>query len=158
MAFTDFIKKVMYGPGEGEEFMDDTNEDFDEGFEGEGRDTASSGKTTEDEAVSSSGTNSGSTVNMTSGSAIEMKVIKPDTLDSASKIADCLLDRKTVLLNLENTSKETARRLIDFLNGVAYAINGDLQKVATDTYVVTPNNVEVTGDPVRETSDNTSIG
>ena len=61
-------------------------------------------------------------------------------------ILNYLVDRKTILLNLEETNKETARRLIDFLNGVAYAINGDLRKVATNTYVITPSNVELTGE------------
>ena len=50
------------------------------------------------------------------GSALEMKVVKPQTFDSVSQIADHLLSRRTVVLNLESTSKETARRLIDFLN------------------------------------------
>ena len=54
-----------------------------------------------------------------STSAIEMKVVTPTTFDSAAQIAFLLLDGKTVLLNLENTNKETAKRLIDFLSGVA---------------------------------------
>lgn len=77
------------------------------------------------------------------GSALEMKVVKPQTFDSVSQIADHLLDRRTVVLNLESTSKETARRLIDFLSGVAYSIDGSIKKIATNAYVITPNNVDV---------------
>jgi len=59
------------------------------------------------------------------------------------QIADHLLNKRTVVLNLENTNKETARRLIDFLSGVAYSIDGALKKIATNAYVITPSNVDV---------------
>ena len=78
-----------------------------------------------------------------SGAALEMKVVKPQQFDSVSQIADHLLNRRTVVLNLENASKETARRLIDFLSGVAYSIDGSIKKIATNAYVITPNNVDV---------------
>ena len=78
-----------------------------------------------------------------SGTALEMKVVKPQQFDSVSQIADHLLNKRTVVLNLENTSKETARRLIDFLSGVAYSIDGSIKKIATNAYVITPNNVDV---------------
>ena len=87
-------------------------------------------------------------VSVSSGSSIEMVVVKPEKLETVTQIADYLVDRKTILLNLEETNKETARRLIDFLNGVAYAINGDLRKVAANTYVVTPSNVELSGEKI----------
>lgn len=77
------------------------------------------------------------------GSAIEMKVVKPDRFEMVADIADLLLAGNTVLLNLEETNKETTRRLIDFMTGVAYAIKGDLRRIANNTYVVTPNNVRV---------------
>ena len=53
-------------------------------------------------------------------------------------------------MNLEETSKETARRLLDFLSGVAYSINGNLKRVANNTYVITPCNVDVSGDQLRD--------
>ena len=77
------------------------------------------------------------------GTALEMKVVKPQQFDSVCQIADHLLNKRTVVLNLENTSKETARRLIDFLSGVAYSIDGSIKKIATNAYVITPNNVDV---------------
>ena len=98
-------------------------------------------------------TQMGSGVGITSGSAIEMIVVKPEKLETVTQIADYLVDRKTILLNLEDTNKETARRLIDFLNGVAYAINGDLRKVASNTYVVTPSNVELTGEKLSASTE-----
>ena len=85
-------------------------------------------------------------VSMASRSSIEMKVVSPTKYDAVTQIADLLLEKKTVLLNLENTNKETAKRLIDFLSGVAYALNGDIQKVADNTFAVTPNNVAVSNE------------
>lgn len=78
-----------------------------------------------------------------SGAALEMKVVRPEHFDSVAQIADHLLNNRTVVLNLENTNKETARRLIDFLSGVAYSIDGSLKKIASSAYVITPNNVDV---------------
>ena len=98
-------------------------------------------------------TRANSGVSVSSGSSIEMIVVKPEKLETVTQIADYLVDRKTILLNLEETNKDTARRLIDFLNGVAYAINGDLRKVATNTYVVTPSNVELSGEKLSSSQD-----
>ena len=53
-------------------------------------------------------------------------------------------------MNLEQTGKDTARRLIDFLSGVAYALDGKIKKVAANTYIITPYNVDVMGDLIDE--------
>ncbi len=92
----------------------------------------------------------GRTANVTAvaGSSIEMKVVTPSSYDSVTQIADLLLSNKTVLLNLEKTNKETAKRLIDFLSGVAYALSGEVQKVADNTYAITPRNVAVSKETV----------
>ena len=78
--------------------------------------------------------------------ALELKVVRPERFDSVTQIADHLINNRTVVLNLEATNKETARRMIDFLSGVAYSIDGNLKKVANNTYVITPGNVAVTND------------
>ena len=80
------------------------------------------------------------------GSSLELKVIRPDRFESVSQIADHLLNRRTVVLNLEATNKETSRRIIDFLSGVAYSISGNLKRVANNTFVITPCNVDVSND------------
>ena len=84
--------------------------------------------------------------------ALEMKVIKPDKYDSATaqKIADHLLSKRTVVLNLEETNKESARRLIDFLSGVAYSISGYIQRVAANTFIIVPENVDISGEQLQE--------
>ena len=89
-----------------------------------------------------------------SGSNLKMQVVRPETYDSdtATQIANHLLNRCTVVLNLEKTSKEASRRLIDFLTGVAYSIGGDLRNIATNAYVITPSNVDVENAKIRPTS------
>ncbi|MBQ8403238.1 MAG: cell division protein SepF [Clostridia bacterium] len=83
------------------------------------------------------------------GGAIELKVVKPERYGNVKQIADHLLNHRTVVLNLESTNKETAKRLLDFLSGVAYSIDGQLKRVATNTFVITPSNVDVSGEQMR---------
>ena len=85
-------------------------------------------------------------------SSIELKVVRPDTFVNSRQIADHLLNNRTVVLNLEATNKETARRILDFLSGVAYSIGGQLKRVANNTFVITPDNVAVSGDQMRASS------
>ena len=59
-----------------------------------------------------------------SSAAIEMKVVRPERYEDGNQIADHLLNNRTVVINLEATNKETARRMLDFLTGVAYSIDG----------------------------------
>ena len=81
-----------------------------------------------------------------SGNAIELKVVRPESFNAVGQIADYLLNHCTVVLNLEATNKETAQRIVDFLNGVAYAIDGQIKSVTNSTYIITPNNVSVSGE------------
>ena len=77
------------------------------------------------------------------GSSIELKVVRPDKYEDVVGIAEHLLSHRTVVLNLENANKEVCRRMIDFLSGVAYSIRGQIRRVTTSTYIITPNNVDV---------------
>ena len=81
--------------------------------------------------------------------AIELKVVRPETYASVTEIADHLLNHRTVVLNLEATNREVAKRLIDFLAGVAYSIDGQLKNVANNTYIITPCNVDVADSQIR---------
>jgi cell division inhibitor SepF len=89
---------------------------------------------------------------MSTGAAIELKVVKPERYANVKQIADHLLNHRTVVLNLEATNKETAKRLLDFLSGVAYSIDGQLKRVASNTFVITPANVDVSGDQMHPAS------
>ncbi len=81
-----------------------------------------------------------------SAASLEMKVVKPERMDAAFGIGEHLIARRTVVLNFEDTNKETVRRILDFLGGVVFAIEGNIKKVSDSTYIVTPKNVDVTAD------------
>lgn len=91
-----------------------------------------------------------STGSISSGASLEMKVVKPERFDEVQMIGEHLLARRTVVLNLEDTNKETTKRIIDFLGGVVFAIQGKVRKVANATYVVTPKNVEVSSEQTEQ--------
>ena len=79
-------------------------------------------------------------------SNIELKVVHPESFGEVSEIADYLLDGCTVVLNLEMFDPAETLRMLDFLNGVTYSTGGDIKQVAQGTYIITPNNVDVTGE------------
>lgn len=84
------------------------------------------------------------------GAGIQVVLVKPERFEEAPAIGDHLCQKKTVVLNLEVASREVAKRLIDFLSGVAYANKGQIKRVANNTFIITPSNVDVTGDLVLE--------
>ncbi len=84
----------------------------------------------------------------------QVVLVKPERFETAAEIADHLRERRSVVMNLEQTNKDTARRLIDFLSGVAYALDGKIRKVAANTYIITPYNVDVLGDLIGELENN----
>lgn len=93
-------------------------------------------------------------VNIHATTQLKVVLVKPDRFENASEIADQLKDKRTVVLNLESTNKDVARRLIDFLSGVAYAGEGKIKKVAANTYIITPYHVELEGDLIDELENN----
>lgn len=93
-------------------------------------------------------------VNIHATTQLAVVLVKPDRFENAAEIADHLKDRRTVVLNLEQTNKDIARRLIDFLSGVAYANEGKIKKVANSTYIITPYNVDIMGDLIDELENN----
>ena len=93
-------------------------------------------------------------VNIHTTTQLQVVLVSPTRFENASEIADHLRDKRTVVLNLEQTDKNIARRLIDFLSGVAYANEGTIKKVALSTYIITPYNVEILGDLIDELENN----
>lgn len=93
-------------------------------------------------------------VNINATTQLAVVLVKPDRFENAAEIADHLKDKRTVVLNLEQTNKEVARRLVDFLSGVAYANEGKIKKVANSTYIITPYNVDIMGDLIDELESN----
>ena len=93
-------------------------------------------------------------VNIQATTQLKVVLVKPERFENASEIADHLKDKRTVVLNLESTNKDIARRLIDFLSGVAYAGEGKIKKVAANTYIITPYHVDIEGDLIDELENN----
>ena len=89
-------------------------------------------------------------VNINTTTQLQVVLVKPEKFENASDIADHLREKRTVVLNLESTNKDIARRLIDFLSGVAYAQEGKIKKISAATYIITPYNVDIIGDLIDE--------
>lgn len=93
-------------------------------------------------------------VNIHTTAQLQVVLVKPEGYEEAPTIADNLNEKRTVVLNLESTNRDVARRLLDFLAGVAYANNGQIKRVANSTYIITPYNVDVMGDLIDELENN----
>ena len=89
-------------------------------------------------------------LNNNASSPMQMVLVKPERFETAPEIADHLRNKRPVLINLEHTQKDIARRLLDFLSGIAYALDGKIKRIATNTYLITPYNVDIVGEFMDE--------
>ena len=97
-------------------------------------------------------------VNINAKAQLQVVLFKPISFGEETRaIADELLKRHTVVLNLEKTEKDVSRRIVDFLSGVAYANNGKIKRIATNTFIITPYNVDLTGDDVLDELENNGL-
>lgn len=97
-------------------------------------------------------------VNIHATAQLQVVLFKPERFGEDTRaIADELIKMHTVVLNLENTNKDVSRRIIDFLSGVAYANSGQIKKVATSTFIITPYNVGLTGDDLLDELENNGV-
>ena len=121
---------------------DEVLDDLNSGSSGTSRSTgaASGRRSTSDSKV----------VNINTTTQMQVVLVKPDRFDNVSEIAEHLRSRHAVVLNLEATNKDIARRLVDFLSGCAYALDGKIKKIAISTYIITPYNVDIVGDLIDE--------
>lgn len=93
-------------------------------------------------------------VNIHTTTQLQVVLVKPERFENAAEIADHLREKRTVVLNLEDTSKDVSRRILDFLAGASYAQEGKVKKVALSTYIITPYNVDILGNLLDELEDN----
>ena len=142
MSFLDELKKWTHP-------YDDEDDDFEEEFEEVPR-----RETAFEERRSRIDSRNNKVVNIHATTQLKVVLVKPERFENASEIADHLKDKRTVVLNLESTNKDIARRLIDFLSGVAYASGGKIKKVAANTYIITPYHVDLEGDLIDELENN----
>ena len=150
MSLLDSIKKGLMG--EGDEYEDQYIDDGPQMVNnnsglGVGMDDA------EEEPVEGA-QKKNKVVNIHTTTQLQVVLVKPDRFENAAEIADHLREKRTVVLNLEQTNKDIARRLLDFLSGVAYANNGQIKRVANSTFIITPYNVDIMGDLLDELENN----
>lgn len=149
MGFMDNIKKMINVP-EDEYYPEDEQENPDIPYE-------------EDEPAEeaprlfrsrSSGSSSSNVVNINTTAKLQVVLVKPERFEDASAIADHLNEKRTVVLNLEAANRDVARRLVDFISGVAYANKGQIKRVANSTFIITPYNVDVMGELIDDLENN----
>lgn len=152
-GFVDKIQKMWNPPDDEVDYV------YDE--EMEMQEEADAAEAVQEEAPtrrSSSAQGSNKVVNIHATAQLQVVLFKPENFGEETRaVADELLKMHTVVLNLEDTKKETARRIIDFLSGVAYANGGKIKRVATSTYIITPYNVDLTGDEVMDELENNGV-
>ena len=97
-------------------------------------------------------------VNINATAKLAVALFKPERFGEETRaIADELIKTHTVVLNLENTNKDMSRRIIDFLSGVAYANRGKIKKLASSTFIIIPNHVDLTGDDLLDELENSGV-
>ena len=146
MSMFDSLKSKLGIDSEADSYVDDTEDEIFPGGQGG---AAAQGYTQQEVKQ-----HSNKVVNINATTQLQVVLVKPERFEDASAIADQLNAKHTVVLNLESTGKEISRRLIDFLSGVAYANNGQIKRVATSTFIITPYNVDIMGDLIDELENN----
>ena len=149
MGFMDELKKIIHP-------YDDEDYDYDDDFEEPAKESRSlfDDRKEERREERRSEERHNKVVNIHATTQLKVVLVKPERFENASEIADHLKEKRTVVLNLESTNKDVARRLIDFLSGVAYAGEGKIKKVAANTYIITPYSVDIMGDLIDELENN----
>lgn len=84
---------------------------------------------------------------------MHMVVVDPLSFDEVRAIADQIKSRRPVILNLEGMEKDTAQKILNFLSGAVYALDGRLERVGTGIFLVAPANIEVERDEATKTED-----
>ena len=72
-----------------------------------------------------------------------MMIVEPETFDDSQSIANYLRERKPVVINFESTPQDVSKRVVDFISGATYALDGNIQKVGNDIFLCVPSNVTV---------------
>ena len=149
MSFVDSLKKGLFG----------SEDDYDDQYIDDGPQMVNNnngvGLGADDETEEpAEGAKKNKVVNIHATTQLKVVLVKPERFENASEIADHLREKRTVVLNLEGTNKDVARRLVDFLSGVAYAGEGKIKKVAANTYIITPYHVDIMGDLIDELENN----
>ena len=92
----------------------------------------------------------GKVVPMTQGQSVKMVISQPTTFEQSEEICSLLKEKKSVIVNLEYVNKDVARRIVDFISGGVFALDGHIQKVSNSIFLIAPYNYEITNEMARE--------
>lgn len=159
MSILDNLKRFVQPYSDDEEFEDYEEDEVEEEEEAVSAEPSTRSRrpspfasSSNESPVTATGSNSttesgfsGQVLNMSSGKQ-EVVLFHAKTFDNAAKAADELCKKKAVILNMENVDKALTRRVVDFLSGSVYALNGNVKKIAQSTYLFCPHNMDVVGD------------
>ena len=84
------------------------------------------------------------------GNSIKMVISQPTTFEQSDEICSFIKEKKSVIVNLEYVNKDVARRIVDFISGGVYALDGYIQKISNSIFLVAPSNYEITNEMARE--------
>ena len=96
------------------------------------------------------GRNRSKVVNMPQGNQIKMVISQPTTFEQSEEICQYLKERKSCIVNLEYVNKDIARRIVDFISGGVYALNGHIQKISNSIFLIAPTNYDLANEMGRE--------
>ncbi len=153
MGFMDKIKGAFEVPED--EYYDDVADDvsFTEDRPApreERRPRASSSFKSDD--ISSNRNNN--VLNIHATTQLQVVLVKPENFEDARTVANHLNSKRTVVVNLEKSNKDVSRRIMDFLSGVSYANDGQIKRIANNTFIITPLNVDIMGDMLIDELEN----
>lgn len=103
-------------------------------------------ETTREETRATSGRKGAQVVSIHTQKQIKVVVLEPANFEESQNIADQLKNRRPVIVNLENTERNLAKRIVDFVSGATYALGGNMQKVGNGIFLFVPNNVDISGE------------
>lgn len=156
MGFMDKIKDIMNV--QEDDVYDEDEVDFSNDYDDQyNRDIDRDVSASSDRDSRNSGDKRNKYVNIHATTQLQVVLVKPESFQDATSIADHLNNKRTVVLNLESTNKDISRRLVDFLSGVAYANRGQLKRVANSTFIITPFNVDIMGDLLLDELENSGL-
>ncbi|TCT14954.1 cell division inhibitor SepF [Natranaerovirga pectinivora] len=98
--------------------------------------------------------NNSKIVNIHTNIQMEVIVIHPESYDEAQDICDHIRSKRPVVINLETMERDTAQRIMDFISGACYSLNGNLQRVTNNIFIIAPDNVDIAGDFKEELKTN----
>ncbi|NLN64224.1 MAG: cell division protein SepF [Clostridiaceae bacterium] len=107
-------------------------------------------------AVASSKKSHGKVLNLNSSATTKVVIVSPRNINDAKDICDHLRSNRSIVMNVEDIETQIAQRIVDFLSGAVYSLDGNIQKVSSGIFLATPNSVDILGE-IKEDLHNKGI-